>query len=58
MITNCDNCAGPLNLRKDNCEYCGTYYRQPEAHIFLLLENYGIILKDPIKMINFKYSYD
>ena len=68
MITNCNNCAGPLNLHKDNCEYCGTYYKQPKVvdntnygpslPLFPLLENYGILLKDPTKMINFKYSYD
>ena len=25
-MTNCKNCAAPLNWFKQSCEYCGTFY--------------------------------
>jgi hypothetical protein len=58
MITNCNNCAGPLNPTIDKCEYCGTYHREPTIILNNehLLSNIGMILKDPIKMINLVYS--
>jgi hypothetical protein len=27
-VTNCKNCAAPLNWAKTSCEYCGTFFRR------------------------------